>query len=51
MTGTYCRGKLAHNFMISSLVLIPCLLNIVKTLETEISANIDIICIYRGIAI
>ena len=42
------KGKLAHNFMISSLALIPCLLDMVKTLVTEISANIDIICIYRG---
>ena len=34
--------------MISRLVLIPCLLDMVKTLVTGISANIKIICIYSG---
>ena len=42
------KGNLAHNFMISSLALIPCLLDMVKTLVTENGTNIDIICIYRG---
>ena len=36
------KGKLAYNFTSSSLVLIPCLLNILKTLVTENSANIDL---------
>ena len=40
------EGKLAHNFTISSLVLNPCLSDIVKTLVTEKSANINILCIY-----
>ena len=42
------KGKLAHSFTISRLALIPCLLDMVKTLVTETSANSDIIYIYRG---
>ena len=44
----FFKGKPAPNFMISSLVLIPCLLDMGKTLITENSANIDIICFYSG---
>ena len=39
------KGKLAHTSMISRLILIPCLLDMAKTLVTENSADIDIICI------
>ena len=40
------KGKLAHDFTISSLVLNLCLSDIVKTLVTENSTNINILCIY-----
>ena len=41
------KGKLAHKFMISNLVLISCLSDKVRTMVTEKKANINIICIYR----
>ena len=44
----YVKGKLAHNFTISHLVLIPCLLDMVKLLVTENRGNINIMCIDRG---
>ena len=44
----HIKGKLAHNFMISLSVFIPCLFDMTKTLVTENSPNIDIFCIYRG---
>ena len=53
---TYCRHnrftlnyhrKLAHNFMISHLVFLFCLLDLVKTLITENKESILIISVYR----
>ena len=42
------KGKLAHNFTISWLMLIPCLLYIVKIFIKETDAKIVICCVYRG---
>ena len=48
LTCRQVKGKRAHNFTISYLLLIPCLLDRAKTLVTENNANIGMICIYRG---
>ena len=41
------KGKLAHNFMVSYLVLISCISDMVRTVITEKNAKIDVIHIYR----
>ena len=42
------KGKLAHNFMVSHLVLISCLSVMVRTyMITEENAKINIFCSYR----
>ena len=41
------KGKLAHNFMVSYLVLISCLSDMVRTYITEENAKINISCSYR----
>ena len=41
-------GKLAHNIMVSYLVLISHLLDMVRTYITEENAKINIFCSYRG---
>ena len=40
-------GKLAHDFMVSYLVLISCLSDMVRTYITEENAKINIFCSYR----
>ena len=41
------KGKLAHNFMVSYLLLISCLSDMVRTYITEENAKINIFCSYR----
>ena len=43
----FLEGKLAHNFIISYLVLISCLSYMVRTFIIDQNAKIDIIHIYR----
>ena len=43
----WVKGNLAHNFMVSYLVLISCLSDMVRTYLTEENANINIFCSYR----
>ena len=38
------KGKLAHNFMVSCLVLISCLGDMIRTYLTEEMAKINIFC-------
>ena len=44
---TRFKGKLAHNFMVSYLVLISCLSDMVRTYITRENAKINIFCSYR----
>ena len=44
---TYVKGKLAHNCMVSYLVLISCLSDMVRTYISEENAKINIFCSYR----
>ena len=53
MRSRYCtkelnlKRKLAHNCMVTYLVLISCLLDMVRTYITEENAKISIFCCYR----
>ena len=43
----YLKGKLAHNVMVSYLLLISCLSDMVRTYITEENAKTNIYCSYR----
>ena len=42
------KGKLAHNVMVSYLVLLSCLSDTARTYITEENAKINTFCSYRG---
>ena len=44
-TAYLVKGKLAHNFMVFYLVMIPCLLNMARTYITEENIKFNIFCI------